>query len=363
MTDSCTGADLFGDPGTTELPIMNALSKSDVEYVLGLQEDIATSMAAGYASTCRYHAVAPDICPAGVADLYVTPELAHGTGNILSADFGGAPVIATAGNHEFDVRHEEPILNSDLEVLADQFYKYSVGVTYIDALPVLIRRVFRVALTPPTGPVFPALPADVMQTETDASPEPLGHIADAGSGDPAQIEAAADYFVEADQPVLVLGDHVARAGKDAVDAACLAEAAGAHPRQDPRERSELPDRPRPVDLLISSDEGIASMLMDTDTLGLVGCSANATLMHHEEPLVSEDAMTIQVSSDPREVGKNVPANAAAIGDPGRIMARASLSHRSSGRSLSTPIPPCIWIISSSTSHSFSVATHFASEDR
>lgn len=59
MTDSYTGADPFGNPGTTELPIMNALSKSDIEYVLGIQEDVTTSMAAGYASICRYHAVAP----------------------------------------------------------------------------------------------------------------------------------------------------------------------------------------------------------------------------------------------------------------------------------------------------------------
>ena len=77
MTDSYTGADPFGNPGTTELPIMNALSKSDIEYVLGIQEDVTTSMAAGYASICRYHAVAPDIRPAGVANLYVMPELAR----------------------------------------------------------------------------------------------------------------------------------------------------------------------------------------------------------------------------------------------------------------------------------------------
>ena len=50
---------LFGNPGTTELPVMNALDDSDVEYVLGLHEDVAVGMAAGYAKTRTHHAHPP----------------------------------------------------------------------------------------------------------------------------------------------------------------------------------------------------------------------------------------------------------------------------------------------------------------
>ncbi|QLD88041.1 thiamine pyrophosphate-binding protein [Natronomonas salina] len=335
MANSYTGADLFvdaleqygvqhvfGNPGTTELPIMNALSHSDLEYVLGLQEDVATGMAAGYASTRRYHADDdPDVNPVGVVNLHVTPGLAHGLGNVFGAMYGGAPVVVTAGNHELDFRHEEPILTGDLERLVDQFCKMSAEVTHVDSLPMLLRRAFRVALTPPTGPVFLALPADVMQTETDRTPERLGPIPDAGRGDPQQIEAAADYFVEADQPVLVLGDHVARAGKQAVDAAIeLAEAAGARVHGEIL-ASEV-NYPTEHDHWISfmaADEGLASMMMDTDTLALVGTSTNTTLLRHENPLVDEDTTTIQISSDPWEVGKNHPADAAVVGDPGHVM--------------------------------------------
>jgi benzoylformate decarboxylase len=335
MTDAYTGADLFvdaleqygvehvfGNPGTTELPIMNALADSDVEYVLGLQEDIATGMAAGYASTRRYHADGdPSVNPLGVVNLHITPGLAHGLGNVFGAMYGGAPVLVTAGNHELDFRHEEPLLTGDLEEMVSQFCKYSAEVTHVDALPTLLRRAARIALTPPTGPVFLSLPADVMQTETDADPERLGSIPDAGSGDPDNVEAAADYLVEADQPVLVVGDHVARAGTDAVEAAVrLAEAAGA------RVHGEIlaceVNYPTEHDQWISfigPDEDIASMLMDTDTLALVGCSTNTTLLRHENPLVSEDTTIVQASSDAHEVGKNQPADAAVVGDPGRVM--------------------------------------------
>ena len=335
MTDGYTGADLFvdalerygvdhvfGNPGTTELPIMDALSRSDLEYVLGLQEDVATGMAAGYASTRRYHADDDEsVCPLGVVNLHVTPGLVHGLGNVFGAMYGGAPVLVTAGNHELDFRHEEPLLTGDLERLAAQFCKDSAEVTHVDALPMLLRRAVRTALTPPTGPVFLSLPADVMQTETDATPERLGPIPDPGAGDPGAVETAADHLVTADRPALVVGDHVARAGTDAVDAAVrLAEVTGArvHGEILACEVNFPTDHEQWVSF-VGPGEDVASMLMDTDTLALVGCSTNTTLLRHERPLVSDDTTVVQASSDPHEVGKNHPADAAVLGDPGRVM--------------------------------------------
>jgi thiamine pyrophosphate-dependent acetolactate synthase large subunit-like protein len=40
---------LFGNPGTTELPFLDALPESRLEYVLGLQEATAVAAADGYA--------------------------------------------------------------------------------------------------------------------------------------------------------------------------------------------------------------------------------------------------------------------------------------------------------------------------
>ncbi|PSP38365.1 acetolactate synthase [Halobacteriales archaeon QH_7_65_31] len=335
MPDTYTGADLFvdaletydvpylfGNPGTTELPVMEALPETDIEYVLGLHEDVAVGAAAGFAQTRRYHADHDaDITPAGVANLHITPGLAHGIGNLYGASMAGAPLVLTAGNHERDFRHEEPILTGDLETLTDQFCKYSAEVSSVDALAMMVRRAFRTALTPPTGPVFLGLPVDVMMAETDDRPEPLGPIPDAGSGDPRQIREAADLLVEADNPLLVVGDHVARSGTDAIDAAVeLAEATGARvhgemlgsevafPTSHDQWLSYLPPR-----------ETLAATLQNTDTIVFAGCSTNTTLLRHEEPLVPEDAATIHLSNDAWQVGKNDPADAALIGDPGRIM--------------------------------------------
>ena len=335
MSEEYTGADLFvdtleqygvehvfGNPGTTELPVMEALSHSDLEYVLGLQEDVAVGMAAGYAQARRYQAHHhPAINPVGVVNLHITPGLAHGTGNIFNAEFSGAPLVVTAGNHELDFRHEEPLLTGDLEQLVDQFCKDSAEVTDVDALPLLMRRAFRTAMTPPTGPVFLSLPVDVMMAETDDDPQQLGEIPDAGAGDPTQIDQAADYLVEADQPVLVLGDHVARAGRGAVDAAVeLAEATGArvHGEILASEINFPTDHEQWISF-VGTDEGIASMLMDTDTIAFIGCSTHTTLLHHENPLLSEDTTAIHVTQDAHELGKNYHVDAGVLGDPGRVM--------------------------------------------
>jgi benzoylformate decarboxylase len=344
MSDSYTGADLFvdaleqygvehvfGNPGTTELPVMNALSKTDeLEYVLGLHEDAAVGMASGYAQTRRYHAHRdPSVNPVGVVNLHITPGLAHGIGNTYAAAFAGAPVVITAGNHELDFRHEEPLLYGELEEMVDQFCKWSDEVLDVSAFPTMLRRAFRVAMTPPTGPVFLGLPVDVMMAETDERPERLGAVPNAGAGDPSQLEEAAEVLADAEEPVLVLGDHVARAGGSEA-AVELAEATGA------RVHSEIlaseVSFPRDHDQWVSTlppNESTIRTLLDTDVVALVGCSTNTTLLRHEEPLVGEDTTLVHVSDDAWQVGKNEPADVAVVGDPG--LAMAEIAERAGGR--------------------------------
>ena len=319
---------VFGNPGTTELPVVHEIADSDIEYILGLHEDIAVGMAGGYASTRRYHAHAEedpvgesDVLPLGVANLHLNAGLAHGLGNLYAAQVAGAPVLVTAGNHSLDFRHEEPILSGDLVEMTQQFTKWSAEVLSADALPTMLRRAVRTALTPPTGPVFLSLPLDQMLAETEATPERLGPIPDAGRGDPTQVARAAELLVEADDVTMVVGDGIARSGRDAVDAAVeLAENAGA------RVHGEILaceiDFPTDHDQWVSyipPDEDLAQTLMSADVLLFVGCSTNTTLVRHDDPLVPDDTTCIHVSDDAWQVGKNQPADAAILGDPGRVM--------------------------------------------
>lgn len=345
MTASYTGADLFvdileeygvthvfGNPGTTELPVMNAIGESNLRYVLGLHEDIAVGMAAGYASTRRYHYHREnknihEVNPVGVVNLHVTPGLAHGTGNIYDALIGGAPLLVTAGDFSADFKYEEPILSGDLLELVDQFTKWSAEVGHVDNIPTMVRRAFKTALSPPTGPVFLSLPMDVMMTETEDEPERLGSIPQLGSGDQREIERAVEAVVEADNPVFIFGDGVARS--DAVDEAMeFAEASGArvHAEILACEVNFPTTHPQWISF-VPPDEGVASMLMSTDTIVFVGCSTNTTLHAHDSALVSEDTTCVHVGDDAWQLGKNQVADVAVYGDPGSAMQELTMGVR------------------------------------
>jgi benzoylformate decarboxylase len=310
---------VFGNPGTTELPVTEALADGGVEYVLGLHEDVAVGAAAGYASAAR-HLDAP-VPPVGVANLHVVPGLAHGLGNVYNAARSGVPLVVTAGTHATDFQHEEPVLSGPLVETAEKYTKFAAEAKRADALPSLLRRGFREALTPPTGPVFIALPMDVMTAETDATPERLGGIPDAGDGDADAVDSAVEALVEAEAPVLVVGDGVARSGGVA-DAVALAEAAGARVHAEIfASETNFPTEHDQFVSFLPPDDGIVSTFLRTDTVVFVGCSSNATLWKNETALVPDDATLVHVGDSGRELGKNAPADVAVLGDPARVSRR------------------------------------------
>lgn len=313
---------VFGNPGTTELPIVDEIARSDLTYELALHEDIAVGMAAGYAQARRYHSHLDDtVLPLGVVNLHIAPGLAHGLGNIHGASFTGAPLLITAGNYETGFQHQEPILHGDLEQMVRSVTKWSAEVPDPDALPTMLRRAVRVALTPPTGPVFLGLPLDVVTAETRASPERLGSIPTLGRGDDAQLEHARSVAVNAQDPVLILGDEVARSGADAIDNAVrFAEAIGArvHGEMFTAEVNYPTDHEQWVSV-VPSGASDARAVMQTDTLFFVGCSTHTTAISPDEPIVPRDATSVHISPDPWEIGKNDPADVAIVGDPGVVL--------------------------------------------
>ncbi len=338
MTDDTkTGADLFietldeygverlfGNPGTTELPITEAVADGDVEYVLSLHEDAAVGAAAGYASTARHLG---EVRP-GVVNLHVVPGLAHGLGNVYNAMRSGVPLVVTAGIHETDFQQEDPVLSGGLVETAEPHVKYATEAKHVDAVPAVLRRAFREALTPPTGPVFVALPLDVMTEETDQTPDRLGGIPDGGDGDPEAVKEAVDALVEADEPVLVLGDGVARS-QGVQEAVELAEASGARVHDEVlASECNFPTEHDQFVSFLPVEDGLISTFLQTDTIVFVGCSTNTTLWKNEVPLVPDDATLVHVSDSGRELGKNAPADTAVLGDPARVCERIADGVRS-----------------------------------
>src|SRR5256885_14738319 len=108
---------LFGNPGTTELALMDALAvDNEIRYILGLQEAVVMAMADGYAQASG---------KLTVVNLHVTPGLGNAMGLLFDAQKAGSPILVTAGQHDQDFNRTEPILYADLPPIARPLVKWS----------------------------------------------------------------------------------------------------------------------------------------------------------------------------------------------------------------------------------------------
>jgi len=209
---------LFGNPGTTELPLMDALAvDNELRYVLGLQEATVIGMADGYAQASGKLAV---------VNLHVTPGLGNAMGMLYDAQKAGSPILVTAGQHDQDFNATEPILWADLPPIARPLVKWSAEVHRLADLPRLVHRAAKTALAPPTGPVFLALPGDIMKAEGELDLLAPTRVAAGMRGDPAAVDEAAALLAQSKRPLIIAGDAVAR-GKAHAELVELAELLGA----------------------------------------------------------------------------------------------------------------------------------------
>ena len=299
---------MFGNPGTTELPLMDALAgEDDIHYVLALQESLVMAMADGYARASGTVAV---------ANVHVAPGLGNAMGMLFDAHKAGAPVLVTAGQQAQGFGITEPNLYAELPSLARPFVKYAAEVAGVGDLPRLVHRAVKTALAPPTGPVFLSLPVDVMNAEGDGAMGEPTRVAPFIAADPDEIRRAAQLLAAAERPVIIAGDAVAQSNAAAALVA-FAHALGA-PVYLEGEPTTLPFPPAhplfrgPITRLGS---WIRPMLDQHDLLVSIGADLfTLSLPPTVEPL-PPGMKIVHLDTDPWQLGKNFPTQAALFGDP------------------------------------------------
>ncbi|MCB1540982.1 MAG: hypothetical protein KDJ25_09085 [Rhodoblastus sp.] len=209
---------IFGNPGTTESPLLDSLpAYPQIEYVMALHESIAVGAASFYAQ-------ASGECP--VVNLHVAPGLGNAMGSLYNAFKANSPLVVTAGQQDTRLRLANPLLGHDLVAMAQPVTKWSVQIERADEIAPILRRAFKVATDTPQGPVFVALPIDVMEQETVIGPTSPDTLWRAARPDPAGLDALATLLLGAARPAIVAGDDVARARAHG-ELVTLAEAIGA----------------------------------------------------------------------------------------------------------------------------------------
>jgi len=302
---------LFGNPGTTELPLVDALvADRRIRYVLGLQEVPVVAMADGYAQASR---------SLGVVNLHASCGLGNGMGMLYNAYRAGTPLLVTAGQQDRRLRFEEPILWSNLVEVARGWTKWAAEVERIEDLPSAIRRAVQTALAPPTGPVFLSLPLDIQTDIAELDLTPAARL-DSRVRPPAEaLRRAAEALATARNPGILAGSRVVEAGAveplvavaERLGAAVLSESGTTHGRL-----GFPPNHPLYAQALPLWSPEVREKLAEFDVLLVVGMDLLRQYVYFEPArAVPEHIRLVHLDPDPWQLGKNYPLEVGLVGDP------------------------------------------------
>ena len=297
---------IFGNPGTTELPLIDALARyPDIEYVLALQEATAVAMADGYAQTTRR--------PAFV-NLHTAGGLGHGMGNILNALSSSTPLVITAGQQDRRHRVTDPLLAANLTGLASSFAKWTHEVSHIAELPIVLRRAFHDSLAAPRGIVFISLPMDVLDEVglVDAESSQIQRsVTPPKVGDLAALLAS----FEPGRLALLAGDEVV-AGNASAEVVELAEMLGApvFGSSWPAVNSFPPGHALWKGNLPTRATEIAAWLEGYDALFALGGKALITILYSEGSALPERLDLIHLSPNSQDLGRTYCTRLGVTGD-------------------------------------------------
>ena len=304
---------IFGNPGSTELPLMDALADAgDLRYVLALQEATAVGMADGYAQATGRPAF---------LNLHTSAGVGNAIGNLTNAQANGTPLVVTAGQQHYGHIETDPMLSGDLVGLARPVSKWAHEVRSLRELGTIMRRAFHDAAAPPAGPVFVSLPMSTLEEEGDAPVPPASSIERRSVA--SSLDALAELLTST--PVgrlaIVVGDEVAASGAlDQVEA--LAEALGAPVFGAPLYGRGVfrPAHPLWAGMLPMAASAIRAALAPYQRVLLLGGKAFLVYPFSDGSPVPEGTDLLHLSPDPGQLARTHATAWAASGDPRATLA-------------------------------------------
>lgn len=287
---------VFGNPGTTELPLIDALAAADdLSYVLCLQEATAVAAADGYAQVTGRPAF---------LNLHTSAGLGNAIGNLTNAQVLRTPLVVTAGQQHYGHIEADPMLSGDLVGLARPVSKWAHEVRTRRELGTILRRAFHDAAVPPAGPVFVSIPMSTLDEEGDAGAPPVSRIERGAAA--GGVEELADLLTTpvVGRVALVLGAEVATAGAWD-EAVALAEALGAPVHGAPM----LPNAPFPplhplwAGHLVAAAAAMRAALSPYTHVLFLGAQPFVAYPYSEGSPLPDGVALLHVSSEGAQLGR------------------------------------------------------------
>jgi benzoylformate decarboxylase len=189
---------IYGNPGTTEMPLLNSLDNANLDYILLLNDGLAVASAEGESLfTSR----------PSIVNLHTINGLGNAIAYIYTALKDRSPVIVTAGQQDQRFVYDDPILHADLKKTASPVVKASFEPTLPEEVPKYLIRAWKVSLTPPYGPVFLSIPMNLLEEDIEYSPKKVTHIIKFGI-DEELVNRIAEEMNSSKSPAIIVGYEV-----------------------------------------------------------------------------------------------------------------------------------------------------------
>jgi acetolactate synthase-1/2/3 large subunit len=194
---------VFGIPGEENIRLIEALSKSSIDYVLTRHEQGASFMAETYGRLTG---------KAGVCSATLGPGAINLLLGTADATTNSTPLIALSAQVGMDRSYKESHQSVDLVSMFAPVTKWSALMATPGAAPEMIRKAFKLAQTERPGAVYLAVPEDVEEASAPPGLAPLRvNVPRADDPSAEQVSRAAQILREARNPVVLAGHGAARA--------------------------------------------------------------------------------------------------------------------------------------------------------
>lgn len=197
---------VFGNPGTTELPLLDGFVSEGMEFVLGLNEGICTSMADGHARASGR---------TGVVMAHTSVGTANTMMNVINAQADRSPLLVIAGDKDERLLGRGHFCEvPDIGGLLRQASKRAWRVPNADKLPELVFRGLQAAVIAPAGPVFLSVPENLLarpvSPETQTWLRPV--VSPVAGIDAESADRLFESLVAAERPLIIAGNGIGSSG-------------------------------------------------------------------------------------------------------------------------------------------------------
>lgn len=303
---------IFGNPGTTENPLLESLVDTpEITYYMTLHEGVAVCAAGTYARASD---------KTSVANVHVAPGLGNAIGMMYGVLKARLPVIVTAGQQDTRMRLREPLLQHDLVAMAAPVTKWSVQPGNADEVAEIVRRAVMIANTPPRGPVFIALPNNVMEQETAVTFAPPVARYGTRPANKEAIDLVAGMILTGKRTLVIAGDDAATADTRAALSAFV-ERVGAAVRLDliPATLPVPFAHPNYAGRLPVAAAEMNAIFSTFDTVILVGNPTLEEIWYDSVPPIPSTTQVVQIEPEPVLLASIRSVNAGVCGDPAQVL--------------------------------------------